>query len=131
MSPHRPIHSRYQSLIQRVLKKCLNQGEAIPECAIQTSAGVRVADVVWVQDEQLRSEGDVHAFKNAPMICIEVISSANSKEEIEEKKQLYFEAQAIEFWTCDLDGNVCFYTEDHLCPNSLLCPDFPNLIQLS
>jgi hypothetical protein len=45
MSPATNRHSRYQGLITRLLDRILTDGEAIPECSIQTTDGVKVADV--------------------------------------------------------------------------------------
>lgn len=56
-------------------------GRAVPEYAIQTSAGVRVADVVWRSRrrwESIRSHGRVPA-PIAPEICIEVQSRSNTE----------------------------------------------------
>ncbi len=43
MSPATNRHSRYQGLINRWLDRLLANGEAIPECSIQTAEGVKVA----------------------------------------------------------------------------------------
>lgn len=37
---------------------------------------------------------------------------SNSRGEIEEKKQLYFDAGAKEFWLCGEDGTMTFSTRD-------------------
>ena len=74
MTPHWPIHSEIQSLLQDALNQRLTGGRAVQEYAIQTSAGVRVADVVWRSEERwrrIRAAGAVPA-PIAPEICIEV-----------------------------------------------------------
>lgn len=40
MSPASNRHSRYQGLIAKLLDRLLPDGEAIPECSIQTADGV-------------------------------------------------------------------------------------------
>lgn len=45
--------------------------------------------------------------------------------EIEEKKQLYFDAGAKEVWLCAEDGMMSFFLNGSPAPASILCPDFP------
>ena len=45
MSPSPNKHSLCRGLIIRLLGPLLADGEAIPECSIQTAGGVKVADV--------------------------------------------------------------------------------------
>lgn len=52
MTPHWPLHSEMQSVLQSELNRQIPGGRAVPEYAIQTSAGVRVADVAWRSDER-------------------------------------------------------------------------------
>jgi Uma2 family endonuclease len=85
-----------------------------------------VIDVVWIGPEyaaRLETQNPV-ALERAPEIRVEVLSSSNSKPEMEEKLALYFEAGAQEVWICGLDGKMEFYTAD-LSAASRLCPIFP------
>jgi len=50
MSPVKIKHSFHQGRIQRLLESLLNNGEVMPECAINTTDGVKVADVVWCSE---------------------------------------------------------------------------------
>jgi hypothetical protein len=52
MIPAKPKHSFFQGRIQLILSVLLKTGEIMPELAIQTSDGVKVADVVWISDER-------------------------------------------------------------------------------
>ena len=52
MSPVKIKHSFHQGRIQRLLESLLNSGEVMPECAIDTLDGVKVADVVWCSEER-------------------------------------------------------------------------------
>ncbi len=45
MSPATRNHSRLQGRILRLLNQLLSQGEALPECAVNTAEGTKVADV--------------------------------------------------------------------------------------
>ncbi|MEM6366188.1 MAG: Uma2 family endonuclease, partial [Planctomycetota bacterium] len=63
-----------------------------------------------------------------PEICVEVVSPSNTDSELRHKRQLYFDAGAIECWTCDQQGQMAFYQNNN--PDtphnkSKLCPEFP------
>jgi len=123
-------HSSKQSEILFQLRTLLG-GKALVECPISTVDGVRAADVGWYSAERYLSVKGQLACEIAPEICVEVISPRNTDSEMRIKRELYFDAGAIECWICDLDGNMSFY--DIKAPNtpasrSQLCPDFPNPI---
>jgi Uma2 family endonuclease len=61
----------------------------------------------------------------APEICIEVMSSANSDEEMAEKRVLYFANGAEEVWVCDQNGHFTFFLNPADSGRSLLAPNFP------
>lgn len=61
----------------------------------------------------------------APEICVEVLSGLNIAREIDEKRALYFAAGALEFWTCDANGSMRFFTADAELSASVLVPGFP------
>jgi Uma2 family endonuclease len=61
----------------------------------------------------------------APEICVEIESPSDSRGEREERKRLYFEKGAAEFWVCDLDGRMEFHDSTGSIPQSRLCPEFP------
>jgi Uma2 family endonuclease len=111
------------------LESLLQTGEVMPECAINTSDGVKVADVVWCSNERFDHIQDEVSASIAPEICIEVKSIGNSLEEMEFKKKLYFEAQAMEVWICNEQGEITFYNEQNKLTQSLLVPYFPTQIK--
>ncbi len=129
MSPVKIKHSFYQGRIQRLLESFLNTGEVMPECAINTSEGVKVADVVWCSDKRFDKIQDEVSASIAPEICVEVKSTGNTFEEMEFKKKLYLEAQCLEVWLCNEQGLMKFYNEQGELEQSLLVPDFPHKIQ--
>jgi Uma2 family endonuclease len=129
MSPVKIKHSFYQGRIQRLLESLLPSGEVMPECAINTSEGVKVADVVWCSDERFTQIEDEVSASIAPEICVEVKSSGNSSEEMEFKKKLYLESQAIEVWLCNEQGEMRFYNQQGELEKSLLVPKFPKQIK--
>ena len=129
MSPVKIKHSFYQGRIQRLLESLLQTGEVMPECAIDTSDGVKVADVVWCSDERFDQIQDEVSASIAPEICIEVKSIGNTLEEMEFKKKLYFEAQAREVWICNEQDEITFYNEQNELTQSLLVPYFSKQIK--
>ena len=77
-----------------------------------------------------RVKGQI-AFEIAPEICVEVPSPDNTTGEMEEKKTLYFEAGAEEFWICDLEGKMSFFRKGdpkHPRAQSSLALDFPGQV---
>lgn len=96
--------------------------------------GVRAADVGWFTKDRHEPIATRSCFPIAPEICVEVFSPRHSKTEIDEKRKLYFQAGAEEFWICDLEGQMSFFLKsdpDNPAENSALCPDFPRVIELS
>ena len=81
MSPVKIKYSFYQGRIQRLLESLLQTGEVMPECAINTSDGVKVADVVWCSNERFDQIQDEVSASIAPEICIEVKSIGNTLEQ--------------------------------------------------
>ena len=127
MSPARSRHSEYQFKISLLLWQLLPHGYPMPECQVQTSAGVRVPDVAWAS--QARRQPIIYTL--APEICVEVISPYNDQEEMDEKRALYFEAGASEVWLCAEDGRMSFYGPDGLLSDgSCFCPGFPTYVEV-
>ncbi len=130
MSPVKVIHSLLQGEIQRQLERRLTRGKALPECAVRTREGTKVADVAWLSAKRLKIVRDEIECSVAPEICIEVISESNTDSEMAQKRRLYFEAGAQEFWTCDEKGRVAFYTPEGAAEISPMIPDFPHTINI-
>ena len=129
MSPAKPRHSFYQGRIIGLLEGFTDKGEVMPELAIQTTDGVKVADVAWASDEKADIIIDEDVASIAPEICVEVRSASNTIKEMAEKKDLYFEAKAEEVWLCDAEGRIRFYNQQGELEQSLLVPDFPKQIE--
>ena len=87
-------------------------GKVITECSIQTSQGVKVADVAWISDEFFARYGYDTPYKRAPEICVEIVSPSNSKGEMEEKIELYLAKGAKEVWIVREKGETEFYSYD-------------------
>jgi len=110
MSPASNKHSIFQAHIEKQLWKNLS-GISFPECSIQTTKGVKVADVVWCSETFFNKHGTETPYTNAPEICIEVVSPSNSTQEMNEKIQLYIEAGALEVWLVSTEGDISFYNK--------------------
>ena len=126
MSPTKLYHSAFQSRIARLLP---DVGTVLTECAIKTANGVKVADTAWVSDERWATIQDEAAASIAPEICVEVLSTSNTKEEIVEKRALYFAVGAREVWTCNKKGVMKFYDAQGEIKQSRLVPAFPSQIK--
>ena len=128
LSPHKPEHSFAQTRITDLMRDHATEpGERAVEFAVETRKGVKVPDVVWISQERLDAlPDDVEASPFAPEICVEVLSSANTDAQMEEKRRLYFEHGAREVWLCDEDGEMTFYVAvEESVARSLLLPAFP------
>jgi len=129
--PPSSFHSLRQYRIARQLEVELGD-QAITECPVITRDGTKAIDAAWCSPERLKEVRGQAAFEIAPEICVEVLSPSNSVEEMRIKRQLYFDAGAIECWVCDLSGQMVYYHLDE--PEterseSKLCPQFPDKIE--
>jgi len=131
MSPVKVLHSLYQGRIEHELRKRMTMGEAMPECAIRTRKGTKVADVVWVSPERLERIKYETECSIAPEICVEVMSDANTESEIKEKRELFLENGAKEVWICTQEGDIRFFNAQNELSKSRLAEDFPRKIQVS
>lgn len=130
MSPVKLYHSIFQSDIEFLLRTLLKNGKPLPECAIRTSKGTRVADVAWVSNELLAKIKHETEASIAPELCVEILSNSNSKEEMLEKRQLYFAAGAKEVWLCDEQGTMRFFNHEGQLARSAFVPEFPLKIDI-
>ena len=103
MSPASNKHGKMQGEIYSELAKKRN-GVVILECSVQTSNGVRVADVAWLSKANYTKFGDQTPYPSAPEICVEIMSPSNSWGEMHMKAGLYLEAGAKEVWIQPVDG---------------------------
>jgi Uma2 family endonuclease len=123
--PPRSRHAEYQGAILALLRDLMEGGRALPEVPVQTSEGVKAIDAVWVSEQRRKSRPNDPCYLIAPEICVEVESPSNSDDEMTERKRLYFEKGADEFWLCDLNGDMTFFDPAGEIPKSKLCPKFP------
>jgi Uma2 family endonuclease len=103
MSPESNQHGAVQVDVAAELRR-RRGGRVLVECSIQTSDGVRVADVAWISNKRLKSLGWTTPFAGAPELCVEIMSPGNTWAEMHMKAGLYLEAGAVEVWIVGLDG---------------------------
>ncbi len=130
MPPSGFLHSDRQGQIMELLSSHMKSvtGRARPECPVSTSGGVKGVDVIWISNNRLSRALTDNLLVEAPEICVEVISPANTVQELEEKRRLYFEAVAEEVWVCGPEGDMAFFLKSNPTAEadaSILCPAFP------
>jgi Uma2 family endonuclease len=130
MTPVRLCHSAFQGKIIKLLIRLLPCGEAFPEFAIATEKGTKVADVVWCSDGLWQQIKHLAESAVAPELCVEVLSPANTAEEMQEKRELYFQRGAEEVWICEQEGAMRFFVAAGEIAQSKLAPAFPKQIAL-
>src|SRR6266852_2522010 len=96
--PPRSRHAEYQAEIAVLLRQKMTGGRSVTECPIQTEEGVKAADVAWVSHERRASRQNDPVYMIAPEICVEVLSPSNLEGELNERKRLFFQKGALEFW---------------------------------
>ncbi|NBV21239.1 MAG: Uma2 family endonuclease [Proteobacteria bacterium] len=124
-------HGVHQSEVGFHLRCLLKGGKVVTECPVSTEDGVKGVDVVWISAERLVTARRQNVLVQAPEICVEVISPGNTRDEITEKKRLYFAAGANEVWLCDMNGRMEFFVAaapTSALAHSVLCPDFPGTV---
>jgi Uma2 family endonuclease len=128
--PPAPSHGNKPSEIARLLGNMLEKGRVVSKCPLSTREGVKAIDVAWCTAEAWQRLGNRSCFREAPEICVEVVSPRNTKSEIAEKKALYFEEGAAEVWICERDGTMQFFhgPDEEPRGHSERLPDFPTRI---
>jgi len=130
MSPASNEHGLYQVLIIEWLIRLAQQGKPLAECSIQTTQGVKVADVAWASYDFFRRNKLQNPYPQSPEVIIEILSPSNSRAEMNKKKRLYFAKGAQEFWLCDKDGKLLFFNPQGQMPESQIIQGFPQRITI-
>jgi Uma2 family endonuclease len=130
MSPASNEHGLVQGEIITLLNLKKKHGRVLSECSVQTSMGVKVADVVWGSREFFKENKLVTPYQVAPDICVEITSLSNTHAEINEKIALYLAKGAKEVWVCNAKRVIEIHTYKGQIKKSVLFPDFPKKINL-
>ena len=127
MTPVKVYHSAFQGKIARLLPE---KGVVLSECAVKMEKGTKVADIAWASEARFKEIEYEVECSIAPEICIEVISGSNTEDEMDEKRKLYIESGANEFWVCSKDGSMSFFDTHGRIENSRLIANFPREIKV-
>jgi Uma2 family endonuclease len=130
LSPASNEHGLYQALLIEWLVKLGENGRPISECGIQTSHGVKVADVAWGSYAFFGKNKRQNPYQESPEIVIEILSPSNTQPEMLEKKELYFSRGATEFWVCGNDGSMRFFNHREELGESGIIKKFPKKIEI-
>ena len=128
MSPASNRHGNFQVMIGHRLIRQSKNGKVVTECSVRTRDNVKVADVAWMSDEFIRKHKWKSPYTAAPEICVEVMSPGNSKLEIANKRELYFEKGAKEVWLCNSEGAMSFFDPSGEIPRSSIFKRFPKVL---
>ena len=109
ISPASNRQGRLQTIIGAEFLRQLPDGIVISEASVVTDIGVRVPDVAWGSALFMAAYGETTPYPRAPEICVEIISPANSADEIREKIRAYLSAGAAEVWIALEDGTVRYF----------------------
>lgn len=131
MTPASYAHGKYQ-MRTGILFERMGEGDRVStECPVKTSRGTRVADVAWASAEFTKKHGSRKVeLPESPEIVIEIESPSDSAAELEQKRLLYFEVGAREFWLCDENGNIRFFNRQGELGQSEMFPNFPAHIDI-
>ena len=133
MPPPGFTHSNLQLEIGHLLKILMSGGRALTECAVLTRDGVKGVDVAYISESRIKRGLKNDVLTIAPEICVEVISPGNTRQELENKRELYFAAGAEEVWFCDQKGALHFFlkgNETSAAKASVLCPSMPKRVKV-
>lgn len=130
MSPASNRHSFLQMAIAMLLAEQKDDGHTFNECSVETSKGVKVADVIWGSSAFFEKHKLNTPYSVAPELCIEIVSPSNSPNEMIEKRDLYLAMGAREVWVCQESGSVTFFGDQGEQSTSELFPSFSEFIDV-
>ncbi|WP_395753554.1 Uma2 family endonuclease [Prosthecobacter sp.] len=132
MQPPGFSHTTRQSAIFAHLMTSMPPGASV-EVAVLTEDGIKGIDVAWISGGRVKRGLKDDVLTIAPEICVEVVSPGNTRQEMENKRELYFAAGAEEVWFCDQKGALHFFlkgSEASAAKASALCPSMPKRVKL-
>ena len=110
MSPVSNLHGLIKARLAAALLNEMPKGEVITGCSIETSDGVKVADVVWASATFIAEYGYSTPYIKAPELCIEIVSPSDSKQEMAQKTELYLARGAQEVWIIHEGAEIDIFT---------------------
>ena len=132
MPPPGFSHTTRQSAIFAHLLASMPPGAGV-EVAVLTQDGIKGIDVAWISTNRVKRGLKDDVLVIAPEICVEVVSPGNTRQEMENKRELYFAAGAEEVWFCDPKGALHFFLKgsaETAAKASVLCPSMPKRVKV-
>ena len=132
MPPPGFSHTTRQSAIFAHLLTSMPPGASV-EVAVLTGDGIKGIDVGWISANRVKRGLKDDVLTIAPEICVEVVSPGNTRQEMENKRDLYFAAGADEVWFCDQKGALHFFLKgsaETAAKASVLCPSMPKRVKV-
>lgn len=123
-------HRLFQARISAWFVLFGEKNGVVSECNIQTSDGVKIADVAWGSIEFFKRNGDSDPYGECPEVVVEVISPSNSEKAMKRKMALYFEKGAKEVWFCNDNGDMRFFSPRGELEKSGMFGEFPGHIDI-
>ncbi|MDR3568128.1 MAG: Uma2 family endonuclease [Syntrophobacteraceae bacterium] len=123
-------HRAYQARIHEWFYRQGERGQSMEECNIETSDGIKIADVAWAGIEFFKRNNYDDPYRESPEVVVEVISPSNREKAMKSKMPLYFERGAKEVWFCDDDGNMRFFNPQGELVRSEMFAEFPEHIDI-
>ena len=110
MSPISKLHGLIKARLAAAVLNEMPKGEVITGSSIETSDGVKVADVVRASAAFIAEFGYSTPYIKAPELCIEVVSPSDSKQEMALKTELYLARGAQEVWIVHEGAEIDIFT---------------------
>lgn len=86
------------------LHRQLSGGAAAISCAVLTTTGIRVPDVIWLSAKRMALHEDAMLLQRAPELCVEVCTPDG-----DEKVPAYLAAGAGEVWLVSEEGLIRYF----------------------
>ena len=90
------------------------------DVSVMTDRGIRVPDVVWMKPERWAAMKGETPLSAVPDVCVEVLSSGNTRQEIRMKTGAYLRVGAREVIVVGLKGEVEYHGPEGVRPGSAL-----------
>lgn len=126
MSPASTYHAQVQGALSQRL--AVLGGVTLIEAPVVTAVGLFAPDLAWASTDFMTAHRGETPLTSAPQLCIEVISSSNSRKEIREKTDAYLAAGAEEVWIVYPQSKRCeFYGTNGLLQQSRFLVDLAGI----
>jgi ABC-type polysaccharide/polyol phosphate transport system ATPase subunit len=90
--------------ISALLARSLPDGHVLIDVPIETNDGIRKADVAWISNARRSTLCREPAYSGAPEICVHLMDSSRSENEINDTMGRLFKTGSIENWTVNSRG---------------------------